>query len=128
MFTADNLDVSPGLTSRPLLSVAPAQRNQPQRHVSPGLTSRPLLSALGSDGLGGSEARVAGVNLPAFVERTWGWASPLWAPRVSPGLTSRPLLSAPHRLRAREPRAGVAGVNLPAFRSAGKRLHVGKWA
>ena len=58
--------------------------------VSPGLTSRPSLSVCHQWRIEGDAERVAGVNLPAFVER---------AARCRPG---------------RPPRS-VAGVNLPAF-------------
>ena len=61
--------VSPGLTSRPSLSVVGAGVAEPLLEVSPGLTSRPSLSAAFEDLRHGAGAGVAGVNLPAFVER-----------------------------------------------------------
>ena len=61
--------VSPGLISRPSLSEAPPRRIPRILHVSPGLISRPSLSDLDRRDHAGVQRRVAGVNLPAFVER-----------------------------------------------------------
>ena len=108
--------VSPGLRSRPSLS-AP-QRRQPDvvLTVSPGLRSRPSLSGLAADGTGRGRtvspglrsrpslsgarrghrrrsmpASVAGITVPAFVERRTRTAT----------------------ARGRPP--GVAGITVPAF-------------
>ena len=82
--------------------------------VSPGLTSRPSLSAGGNQFAPGQRQRVAGINLPAFVERSSAAGRPSRM-LVSPGLTSRPSLSDRGRLQFRQPRSRVAGINLPAF-------------
>ena len=59
--------------------------------MSPGLTSRPSLSAREAPQGRGGGACVAGINLPAFVERTRAAAV------------------------KRRPEGCVAGINLPAF-------------
>ena len=132
--------VSPGLTSRPSLSGHRRQRERLGQPVSPGLTSRPSLSAywyrLGSladqrvagvnlpafvertsiGGLAGASSRgVAGVNLPAFVERASraAGASRRWR-RVA-GVNLPAFVERRTRFFASSPAAGVAGVNLPAF-------------
>ena len=62
--------VSPGLRSRPSLSVLAAR---PVRHaredVSPGLRSRPSLSDAKASTSSGPTNSVAGATVPAFVER-----------------------------------------------------------
>ena len=83
--------VSPGLDSRPSLSAADRGPAPERTKVSPGLDSRPSLSGeAGHQGPGRAEGRVAGVRLPAFVERC-------------------------RRTRARPTAGRVAGVRLPAF-------------
>ena len=107
--------MSPGLTSRPSLSVAARRRNglQPGR-VSPGLTSRPSLSGLRPSGRQDLLPGVAGINLPAFVERSPARWRDGRRPRVAginlPAFVERGLCSIG---RARPSR--VAGINLPAF-------------
>ena len=61
--------VSPGLNSRPSLSVVPDQARFLNCRVSPGLNSRPSLSDGKPSMTGHSLSRVAGIKLPAFVER-----------------------------------------------------------
>ena len=141
--------VSPGFTSRPSLS-GWGLLGCPQRaNVSPGFTSRPSLSALGNRRLGVHQARVAGIHVPAFVERTMtsmvtgctrrvspGFTSRPslsvqssrsnfnTSNRVSPGFTSRPSLSGQVRPRHPPKGLGVAGIHVPAFverRSTGTR-------
>ena len=112
--------VSPGFTSRPSLSGGDRVPVVQPADVSPGFTSRPSLSAAGGEEAGVEEPGVAGIHVPAFVERGWKPAtgscrcasvagihvpafvertprSPRASPRgrVSPGFTSRPSLSAP---------------------------------
>ena len=83
--------MSPGLISRPSLSVHPVSPRPAISRVSPGLISRPSLSA----------------------RRRFGLSVQHRA--VSPGLISRPSLSGqPGSRRARRGRS-VAGLNLPAF-------------
>ena len=63
--------VSSGLTSRPSLSDAAAQDAGTLGQVSSGLTSRPSLSGQGRRRNGTvALARVVGINLPTFVERS----------------------------------------------------------
>ncbi len=112
--------VSPGFTSRPSLSDVRAGCHRAGWRVSPGFTSRPSLSEVGPEvhadhvsgvagihvpafverGSSASDAsasrRVAGIHVPAFVERgcrlVCGWGRRA----VSPGFTSRPSLSGRH--------------------------------
>ena len=107
--------VSPGLTSRPSLSGDLVAEPVAVGLVSPGLTSRPSLSVCMHTHRGRRRPRVAGINLPAFVERRTGWATASASAPVSPGLTSRPSLSDPPRRLPGARAAGVAGINLPAF-------------
>ena len=58
---------------------------------------------------------VAGVNLPAFVERASAIGDRGGDSPVSPGLISRPSLSAAIDRGKPQIASGVAGVNLPAF-------------
>ena len=59
--------------------------------------------------------RVAGIHVPAFVERTRRRIALSSTSSVSPGFTSRPSLSGERRVaRVRGPR-GVAGIHVPAF-------------
>ena len=85
--------VSPGLTSRPSLSAPFPGAIAKRRLVSPGLTSRPSLSGSRNQSMNANPTRVAGFNLPAFVERGEGSRRMAHRRRVSPGLTSRPSLS-----------------------------------
>ena len=64
------------------------------RQVSPGLMPRPSLSGRSYCAWCSGDSGVAGVDAPAFVERTWtdGAAVPKLA-NVSPGLMPRPSLS-----------------------------------
>ena len=62
--------VSPGLTSRPSLSVRRGVTVPQGGLVSPGLTSRPSLSEPAFERECPGAFGVAGINLPAFVERT----------------------------------------------------------
>ena len=89
------IQVSPGLTLRPSLSALSADESEPGRggQVSPGLTLRPSLSV-------GRRIRdellavgVAGVDAPAFVERSTPYRRYRETWKVSPGLTLRPSLS-----------------------------------
>ena len=67
-----NLAVSPGLTLRPSLSVGETRLGGARgADVSPGLTLRPSLSAPECRVVRAIRChRVAGVDAPAFVERT----------------------------------------------------------
>ena len=67
--------VSPGLISRPSLSDGELVGIATLFKVSPGLISRPSLSGLHFPLAGDDTARVAGVNLPAFVERPKAWTT-----------------------------------------------------
>ena len=58
---------------------------------------------------------VAGVCIPAFVERSHRSSSLSSAERVLPGYVLRPLLSEVDDLRITQQRRGVAGVCTPAF-------------
>ena len=88
--------VSPGFTSRPSLSAAAAIcGGYPIHPVSPGFTSRPSLSnRVGPEPRVNGRQRVAGIHVPAFVERVNGSQVRQVARQVSPGFTSRPSLSA----------------------------------
>ena len=137
--------VSPGLRSRPSLSVTNVGQRRPRSsmRVSPGLRSRPSLSVLSLYPTPvPTMLRVAGTTVPAFVERLPAAGDGLPARRrVSPGLRSRPSLSDPLSagvpaarrvspgLRSRPSlsdgsgtgafergvRPGVAGTTVPAF-------------
>ena len=98
----DRAEVSPGLRSRPSLSVSsPARKNANTLHgrVSPGLRSRPSLSDVhrepDADRI--RSRSVAGITVPAFVERVTKSAM-----RMSG-------------------RSGVAGITVPAFVERGAR-------
>ena len=114
--------------------------------MSPGFTSRPSLSVRTRRALRRSKRRVAGIHVPAFVERAAGRArarsgghvSPGFTSRpslsvavmvgpdldlpVSPGFTSRPSLSEPGLSRRRDGRPRVAGIHVPAFVERCRRL------
>ena len=93
----DRAEVSPGLRSRPSLS---GHRLFPLRlhgRVSPGLRSRPSLSDAPARRSPQQPAGVAGITVPAFVERVTKSAM-----RMSG-------------------RSGVAGITVPAFVERGAR-------
>ena len=87
--------VSPGLRSRPSLSVHLAAGGRlAGAGVSPGLRSRPSLSGMALQPSRGSiRGGVAGITVPAFVERGTPWQYWRRLHDVSPGLRSRPSLS-----------------------------------
>ena len=99
--------VSPGFTSRPSLSATPERSHGVSRDfsskVSPGFTSRPSLSVSRSRLRGSRVGQrcVAGIHVPAFVERAGAGSSSehRQVHVVSPGFTSRPSLSALARAR-----------------------------
>ncbi len=141
-FQSCTRQVSPGFTSRPSLSVAGSgldARATPS--VSPGFTSRPSLSEqLGrrdrplSVGVAGIHvpafverrprptgtpapaSGVAGIHVPAFVERRCSAASTAGAtPRVA-GIHVPAFVERRRRARRARLRAGrVAGIHVPAF-------------
>ena len=82
-----------------------------QRLVSPGLTSRPSLSGAGARVARAGGLRVAGINLPAFVERSRSTARARTRSAGVAGVNSRPSLSGPVAARLRIGGGGVAGVN-----------------
>ena len=60
--------------------------------------------------------RVAGIHVPAFVERRAArWPLAAGPSRVSPGFTSRPSLSDDRLEYLRRLHARVAGIHVPAF-------------
>ena len=110
--------VSPGFTSRPSLSgERQVGRHDGRARVSPGFTSRPSLSGVArlfwsvpTGGVAGIHVPafversrtgwrrigcpcVAGIHVPAFVERASSCLLAAFPARVSPGFTSRPSLS-----------------------------------
>ena len=119
--------VSPGLRSRPSLSVS--RYVVPRRPslsdagtapaVSPGLRSRPSLSGQAMRiqlPTGVRRCRVAGTTVPAFVERCRKQGSFLLSPGLHAVLRSRPSLSGRgQRCRDRLVEPGVAGTTVPAF-------------
>ena len=119
--------VSPGFTSRPSLSDCAPWLDGTQGHgVSPGFTSRPSLSAAGIGSWSVANGRrcralcvgVAGIHVPAFVERTREHLPSTPFGVVSPGFTSRPSLSGldvAGSSGARDCRRRVAGIHVPAF-------------
>ena len=102
--------VSPGLTSRPSLSDVVQLAEGVQQDVSPGLTSRPSLSDRQAAAAEAPRAGVAGINLPAFVERDRRGRARCRRGQVSPGLTSRPSLSVSDRGELLARIAAVAGI------------------
>ena len=117
---ASQAAVSPGLRSRPSLSVDAARALDTRLKVSPGLRSRPSLSAqqlfvrlFNFPSVAGTTVPafvsglhrakfsyrvwcVAGTTVPAFVERSRSLPGCLSLRHVSPGLRSRPSLSEHH--------------------------------
>ena len=63
--------MSPGFTSRPSLSAQPVGVLDQDAGVSPGFTSRPSLSVLDTTFYDQGASGVAGIHVPAFVERGW---------------------------------------------------------
>ena len=118
--------------------------------MSPGLMPRPSLSDVVSIAIYASPSRVAGVDAPAFVERsstsTWrkNWTSvagvdaPAFVERqarlkalldydpVSPGLMPRPSLSDSSVAAMAQRLQGVAGVDAPAFVERSVAVHVAR--
>ena len=85
--------VSPEFRLRPLLSAALQRGPLRRRDVSPEFRLRPLLSAHVGDRGAVVRGRVAGVQAPAFVERTSAPRTASSSARVSPEFRLRPLLS-----------------------------------
>ena len=129
--TVTRSPVSPGLDSRPSLSVR-AKGHDAGRvavRVSPGLDSRPSLSAALVRPEVVRQARVAGIRLPAFVERGMSRGA---VTRGAEGVAGIRLPAFVERTGSPASRTscspGVAGIRLPAFverchlrRSAGTR-------
>ena len=93
--------------------------------VSPGFTSRPSLSGAPHGGRWRrTKSRVAGIHVPAFVERrsTARSTAPRAFTLVSPGFTSRPSLSGGGPEKVPRPTPRVAHV--PAFV---ERCNPGTW-
>ena len=80
-------------------------------HVSPEFRLRPSLSALSAVIASAFVRSVAGVQTPAFVERSTRASSRTNRAKVSPEFRLRPSLSGPHRGRD-----GRAGPVSPEFR------------
>ena len=108
--------MSPGLMPRPSLSAGKSRAQHAGTVVvSPGLMPRPSLSAVRPWDARVARPRVAGVDAPAFVERSGSDIRSLSRGPVSPGLMPRPSLSDCKRGGRCESGRRVAGVDAPAF-------------
>ena len=107
--------MSPGLTSRPSLSGSPHQRPPPATRGVAGINLPAFVERRPCRRPCCPRSCVAGINLPAFVERASAAEPSASAAPVSPGLTSRPSLSEGGTAPQSKEIACVAGINLPAF-------------
>ena len=109
--------MSPEFRLRPLLSDNPAEHGfHDGGRVSPEFRLRPLLSAPRPQRLEAAYAGVAGVQAPAFVERTKDATILIPAASSVAGVQAPAFVERGGFLRQGHPNpAGVAGVQAPAF-------------
>ena len=118
-------EVSPGFRLRPSLSVVwGAFLSLSLKEVSPGFRLRPSLSVLAPELVVGETGGVAGVQTPAFVERSRRCSPTIPPGSVSPGFRLRPSLSGLHRLWPTAHRRAVSpGFRLRPSLSAKDGMH-----